>query len=134
MPACGLETMAAPVAASSNGRHVEEPGTVACERRVTLRFTRAAEMARAKRLNGTSEPLPHGGGEAREGRQGDGEDDYRLRPFAFDQALEVTAPARRDDAPDRLSREPVERSVVGSVLGAAEVPVAPQAREPVAQG
>ena len=33
---------------------VDEPGTVACERRVMLRLTRAAEIARAKMLKGTS--------------------------------------------------------------------------------
>ena len=57
MPSCGLETIAAPVAASSNGRQVEESGTVACERRVTLRLIRAAEIARAKELKGTSPML-----------------------------------------------------------------------------
>ena len=30
MPACGLDTIAAPVAASSNGRQVDDPGIVAC--------------------------------------------------------------------------------------------------------
>ena len=54
MPSCGFETIAAPDEASSNGRAVEDAGTVACGRRVTLRFTRAAEIARANALNGMS--------------------------------------------------------------------------------
>ena len=53
-PLCGFETIAAPAAASSNGRHVDDPSTVACARRVMLRLIRAAEIARAKTLNGTS--------------------------------------------------------------------------------
>ena len=52
MPSCGFETIAAPEEASSNGRAVDEPATVACGRRVMLRFTRAAEIARAKTLKG----------------------------------------------------------------------------------
>ena len=43
-----------PDEASSNGRAVDDPGTVACGRRVMLRLTRAAEIARANALNGTS--------------------------------------------------------------------------------
>ena len=54
MPSCGLETIAAPDDASSNGRAVDDAGTVACGRRVMLRLTRAAEIARAKTLNGMS--------------------------------------------------------------------------------
>ena len=54
IPSCGFETIAAPAEASSNGRQVEESGTVACDRRVTLRLIRADEIARAKTLNGTS--------------------------------------------------------------------------------
>ncbi len=54
MPSCGFETMAAPDIASSNGRDVDEAGTVACDRRVMLRLMRAAEIAFEKTLNGTS--------------------------------------------------------------------------------
>jgi len=54
MPACGFDTIAAPAEASSNGRQVDDSGTVAWERRVTLRLMRADEIARAKTLNGTS--------------------------------------------------------------------------------
>ena len=40
--------MAAPAAASSNGRHVDEAGTVAWGRRVMFRVTRAAEAMGAR--------------------------------------------------------------------------------------
>ena len=66
MPSCGLETIAAPDDASSNGRAVDEPATVACGRRVRLRFTRAAEIARAKTLKGMSPMHPRGAGVALE--------------------------------------------------------------------
>ena len=42
IPSCGFETIAAPHAASSNGRHVDDAGTVACALRVMLRLMRAA--------------------------------------------------------------------------------------------
>src|SRR3954471_22191213 len=54
MPLYGFDTIAAPAEASSNGRHDEDAYTVACERRVMQRLTRAAEIARANALNGTS--------------------------------------------------------------------------------
>ena len=46
--------IAAPEAASSNGRHVDDAYTVAWERRVTFRLMRAREMAWEKTLKGTS--------------------------------------------------------------------------------
>jgi len=54
MPSQGFETIAAPDAASSNGRLVDEANTLACERRVMFRFTRADEIVRENTLNGTS--------------------------------------------------------------------------------
>ena len=54
IPSWGFDTIAAPEDASSNGLAVDEPRVVACGRRVMFRLTRAAEMARANTLNGTS--------------------------------------------------------------------------------
>jgi hypothetical protein len=54
MPSYGLATIAAAHDASSNGRADDDAYTLACERRVRQRFTRAAEIARGKTLNGTS--------------------------------------------------------------------------------
>ena len=66
-------------------------------------------------------------------RHRDGEDEHGVRSLALDQPVEVAPPARRDDLPDRLAREPVEGAVLGALLGAAQVPVALQPREPAAQ-
>jgi hypothetical protein len=58
IPLYGFETMAAPEAASSNGRHDEDAYTVACERRVMFRLIRDCAIARVNVLNETS-PIAH---------------------------------------------------------------------------
>ena len=60
--------------------------------------------------------------------------DDRVRVLSLDQPLEMTLPARRYEAPDRLAREPVEARVLGLRFSAAEVAVALHACDDVSDG
>ena len=71
--------------------------------------------------------------DAAEVRHRHGEDEDCVGPLSLDEPIEVAAPARRHDLPDRLAGELVERALVGAVLGPAEVPVALEARQAAAQ-
>ena len=101
----------------------------------------AAELGQAHRHVAVVEDHRHAealaqvGGDAAEVRHRDGEDDHRVDvALALQHLRQMTAPARGDPAPDRLARRAVEGGVLGPLLGAAEIPVALQPREPAAGG
>jgi hypothetical protein len=75
-------------------------------------------------------PLAEEGRDAAEVRHRHGEDEHGIRPFARHDPVEVAAPARRDDLPDRLPRQLVEGPVLGALLGATQVAIPLEAREP----
>ena len=100
----------------------------------------AAELRQAHRHvavvedDGDPEPLAQGRRNPAEVGHRHGEEDDRIGPLPLDEPLEMPPPARRDDAPDRLAGEPVERRLLRLVLGTSQIPVALEARQPVAQG
>src|SRR4029453_11924274 len=63
----------------------------------------------------------------------DREDEDGVGPLALDETVEMAAPPRRHHPPDRLPREPVERAVLGAVLGTPQVAIALQPGQAVAQ-
>ena len=106
---------------------VVEPGVHAAELRQAHRDVAVVEDDR------DAVALPEVRRDPAEVRHRDGEDEHRVRSLLRDEPVEVAPPARGDDAPDRLAREPVEGAVVGALLDAPEVPVALQPREAAAE-
>ena len=75
------------------------------------------------------EPLAECGGNASEVRHRDGEEHDGIGALSLDEPLEVAPPARRDDAPDRLTGDPVERRLLRLVLRAPQIPIALESGE-----
>ena len=101
----------------------------------------AAELGQAHRHVAVVEDHRHAealaqvGRDAAEVRHRDGEDDHRVDVLlGFEHLRQVPLPARRHPAPDRLAGRLVEDGLVRRLLGAAQVPVALQPREPAAHG
>ena len=101
----------------------------------------AAELGQAHRHVAVVEDHRHAEALAQEGRDAaevrhrDGEDDDRVDVLlALEHLRQMPFPARRHPAPDRLARRLVEDGLVGRLLGAAQVFVALQPREPAADG
>ena len=101
----------------------------------------AAELGQAHRHVAVVEDHRHAEALAQEGRDPaevrhrDGEDDHRVDVLlALEHLRQVSLPARRHPAPDRLAGRLVEDRLVGRLLGAAEVLVALQPRQAAANG
>src|SRR5262249_57870863 len=73
------------------------------------------------------------GGDAAKVRHRDGEDDHGVGTLPLDEALEMAPPARCHEPPDRLPRDTIETALLGTVLGASKVTVAPEPGETITQ-
>ena len=79
-------------------------------------------------------PVAERRGYAAEMRHRDREEHNGIGPLTLDEPLEMATPTRRDDAPDRLARDPVEPRLLRLVLGAPQVPVALEPCETASDG